>query len=268
MDPVYGFLTRLREVIHSRGLTQAGLAHSLGVREATVSSWFNSGAVPSGVLILRLPKLLEVDGHWLLTGEGEEPTFPGRSGAAEDPEIEGRRARIESLLEEALEEVRAEPGEVPLHGREASEAEKRMIGAAHGHRRHKRALLRGLLLFFAFFQPVPIRPLVAQQRAAGSFSTQYRTRGRVPLPRGPSVRGGAENRSLGAAPPEARACGVPRCAARERGCQGGPTQGTAFVATTLRPSRSRRAARPGCGPGAPRRLASGPMRWRRPAGIG
>jgi len=44
----------------------------LDVRQATISQWFNSDAPaqPKAEQILRLPGVLEVNGHWLLTGEG------------------------------------------------------------------------------------------------------------------------------------------------------------------------------------------------------
>jgi len=64
------FFERLRQVLADRGMSQADLARELGVGEATVSEWFTRGRVPSGDVLLRLPAVLEVNGHWLLTGEG------------------------------------------------------------------------------------------------------------------------------------------------------------------------------------------------------
>jgi hypothetical protein len=64
------FLDRLRELLEDRDMTQSELARGLEVGEATVSEWFTRGRVPQGDVFLRLPWLLRVNGHWLLTGEG------------------------------------------------------------------------------------------------------------------------------------------------------------------------------------------------------
>lgn len=51
-------------------MTQADLARELGLGVATVSEWFTRGRVPNGDVMLRLPRTLGVNGHWLLTGDG------------------------------------------------------------------------------------------------------------------------------------------------------------------------------------------------------
>lgn len=51
-------------------MSQADLARELGVGVATVSEWFTRGRVPNGDVMLRLPAVLSVNGHWLLTGDG------------------------------------------------------------------------------------------------------------------------------------------------------------------------------------------------------
>lgn len=65
-----GFVRRLREALQLRGLSQADLARRIGVGEATVSEWLTRGRAPLGDVMLLLPEVLDVNGHWLLTGNG------------------------------------------------------------------------------------------------------------------------------------------------------------------------------------------------------
>ena len=69
---ISAFLARLRRGLEKREMTQADLARALDVGEATVSEWFTRGRVPQGDVFLRLPGVLGVNGHWLLTGDGPE----------------------------------------------------------------------------------------------------------------------------------------------------------------------------------------------------
>lgn len=57
--------------------TIADLAKALGVPHATALKW-RTGSVPGGDLLAKLPEVLGVSGHWLLTGEGpiEPPGVP------------------------------------------------------------------------------------------------------------------------------------------------------------------------------------------------
>jgi transcriptional regulator with XRE-family HTH domain len=64
------FIERLRQCLDDRLMSQADLARELGVGVATVSEWFTRGRVPNGDVLLRLPHVLRINGHWLLTGEG------------------------------------------------------------------------------------------------------------------------------------------------------------------------------------------------------
>lgn len=52
------------------GVDQRTLARRLGIREPTVSEWFSKSSYPSGKIMVKLPGVLQADGHWLLTGEG------------------------------------------------------------------------------------------------------------------------------------------------------------------------------------------------------
>lgn len=118
------FLARLRLAMDQRGLTQRDLARALGVREATVSAWFQQGKLPSGTTMLALPGALQVDGHWLLTGE--------QGGAASvDPD---GVAELKALLSRALAVLQPDgtAGEepVPVRVRAATEGEQRALDAA------------------------------------------------------------------------------------------------------------------------------------------
>ncbi len=66
------FRDRLKRALMLRGVTQSELARRLNVRQATISQWFNqeAPAQPKTEQLLRLPRVLEINGHWLLTGEG------------------------------------------------------------------------------------------------------------------------------------------------------------------------------------------------------
>jgi transcriptional regulator with XRE-family HTH domain len=66
------FRDRLKRALATRGVTQSELARRLDVRQATISQWFSqeAPAQPKAQQILRLPAVLEINGHWLLTGQG------------------------------------------------------------------------------------------------------------------------------------------------------------------------------------------------------
>jgi transcriptional regulator with XRE-family HTH domain len=88
------FFERLRQVLDDRGLSQADLARELGVGVATVSEWFTRGRVPNGDVMLRLPGALQVNGHWLLTGEGPREREQSPQG---DPYLRGACDAIDRL---------------------------------------------------------------------------------------------------------------------------------------------------------------------------
>jgi transcriptional regulator with XRE-family HTH domain len=142
MEAAQAFCTRLREAMQGRGLTQTQLARHLDVRDATVSDWFNRGTMPSGSVMLRLPEVLGVDGHWLLTGNPSPGNGPGVRGLSEE-----ERAQVSTLLEIALRIVRgdgdgrsADEGTY-LRVREAAAGERLALEAIESHR--SRAVPRG-----------------------------------------------------------------------------------------------------------------------------
>jgi transcriptional regulator with XRE-family HTH domain len=66
------FLERVDAAMKRQGMNKGGLAKALGIERAgTVSQWWTKSRLPDSAVILRLPEILEVDGHWLLTGEGD-----------------------------------------------------------------------------------------------------------------------------------------------------------------------------------------------------
>lgn len=81
------------------GMNQTELARLVGKREASVSDWLTKGAMPKGDVLLLLPAVLRVSGHWLLTGEGEP--YPM------DPEVaEQALADIDRRIQAAREATR------------------------------------------------------------------------------------------------------------------------------------------------------------------
>ncbi|MBV9774413.1 MAG: helix-turn-helix transcriptional regulator [Gemmatimonadetes bacterium] len=95
------FFERLRQVLDDRGMSQADLARELGVGVATVSEWFTRGRVPNGDVMLRLPHVLRVSGHWLLTGEGPRDQERRRGT---DPYLLGARDAV-AYLARCLDDV-------------------------------------------------------------------------------------------------------------------------------------------------------------------
>ena len=119
------FFDRLRLVLNDRGMSQAELARQLEVGDATVSEWFTRGRAPQGDVLLRLPRLLAVNGHWLLTGDGPRDPTPSREG---DPYSEGFR--------EALGQIRGHLDE--LEGRLGGSSNPPRIPPAAGKPRRSR----------------------------------------------------------------------------------------------------------------------------------
>lgn len=135
MEAAQAFCTRLREAMQGRGLTQTQLARQLDVRDATVSDWFNRGTMPSGSVMLRLPDVLGVDGHWLLTGNPSPGNGPGVRGLSEE-----ERAQVATLLEIAVRIVRGDGDRsgsdegTYLRVREAAAGERLALEAIESHR--------------------------------------------------------------------------------------------------------------------------------------
>ncbi len=70
----HAFRHRLRQAVEACSLEKQEIARRVGLRRpGTLSAWIGDGpdfAIPRGQQLLRLPGILGVSGHWLLTGEG------------------------------------------------------------------------------------------------------------------------------------------------------------------------------------------------------
>lgn len=67
---------RISLALHRIGMTQTELARQVGTGHARVNRWINQGVMPEGKSLVLLPKILQCDGHWLLTGEGSPNPGP------------------------------------------------------------------------------------------------------------------------------------------------------------------------------------------------
>lgn len=63
---------RIKWAREQAGITQGELAERVGVAAGSrVSEWENDRRQPSAPVLMALPEVLGVSGHWLLTGQGE-----------------------------------------------------------------------------------------------------------------------------------------------------------------------------------------------------
>ena len=65
------FAARLSAAITHSGYSQNELAYALKTAPARVSEWRNGRSVPHLTFLTGLCNVLEVSGHWLLTGQGQ-----------------------------------------------------------------------------------------------------------------------------------------------------------------------------------------------------
>ena len=70
MSIVGGLVRRILDAMVSRKVNQVRLAELLQTGQSTISGWKNGTALPDARALERLPTLLRISGHWLLTGEG------------------------------------------------------------------------------------------------------------------------------------------------------------------------------------------------------
>lgn len=75
------FSGRLDRAMKAQGLNPNQLAQRLETSASRVTSWLDGSNLPGAAHVLKMPAILKVDGHWLLTGEGSMQTR--RSGDAE-----------------------------------------------------------------------------------------------------------------------------------------------------------------------------------------
>lgn len=111
-DTVATFGDRIVAAREALGLTTAGLARRLGIKDATLQRWENDRAEPRANKLQMLAGILNVSMIWLMTGEGEgvpneEAELPGggrdlvlelRSIREESAALGIRMARLEKAL--------------------------------------------------------------------------------------------------------------------------------------------------------------------------
>ena len=97
---------RIAFSISVRQLSQSEVARRVGCQQSVVSEWINGGRAPSGLYLLRLPEALEVNGHWLLTGEGELDDTPANDADMPAYYARGGLAAL-ARIEQVLSETRA-----------------------------------------------------------------------------------------------------------------------------------------------------------------
>lgn len=114
------FGQRLRRVIALRGYTQTELAaKGLGTQKQ-ISEWVNDAVVPGLEVLTRIIDTLDVNGHWLLTGEGDAFSRPGEAEQILSqiremlsPLVDGSRPAEASVLAAQASEVASRQPPVP-----------------------------------------------------------------------------------------------------------------------------------------------------------
>ena len=130
--PSVVFSSRLRSIMVEKGLTQTGLARSLGISQSAVSKWFN-GSIPSGTALAGCACVLETTVEELLGKPSEkkrailvDDSAPARRVGEKSPawgvsaeqdlavrlaKMEGRMGRMETQLATLLDLLGAAFGE-------------------------------------------------------------------------------------------------------------------------------------------------------------
>lgn len=98
------FRKRLAKALALKGWTPNRLATELGTSASRVTSWLDGESMPGGEHLVRMPATLEINGHWLLTGNGHINATPG--------DAEAFMGEVEALLDryaipQATEQERA-----------------------------------------------------------------------------------------------------------------------------------------------------------------
>lgn len=104
-----GFMRRVQLRMTQLDVNQSELARRIGVNHASVSGWMSGRFTPQLFAVLELPKALQCDGHWLLTGEGtpdKKPVAPAEEQAqGEIAALQGMQRYVEGQLEAVLKRV-------------------------------------------------------------------------------------------------------------------------------------------------------------------
>lgn len=65
------FSGRLKQAMEGKSYSANRLAQLLDTSASRVKGWLDGVHLPGGNHMVRLPGVLDVDGHWLLTGKGD-----------------------------------------------------------------------------------------------------------------------------------------------------------------------------------------------------
>ena len=93
---------RIVEAREATGLTTAQLAHRLGVRTATLSSWEQGKGEPRTNRLMMLAGVLSVSPTWLLCGRG---TAPQETGDANVDSLKSSLSELRSMISAMGEHV-------------------------------------------------------------------------------------------------------------------------------------------------------------------
>ncbi len=111
------FGDRLAGARDAAGLSQAGLAGKLGVKQTVVVSWENDLKEPRANRLQMMAGILGVSMSWLLTGAGEGPEAPDDATALSDDVLD------------LLAEMRALRSQIAQAGEKLGRLEKRLRAA-------------------------------------------------------------------------------------------------------------------------------------------
>lgn len=95
-------VARMKIRMHQLDLNQSELGRRLGVTHAAVAGWMSLRFMPQFSILPRLPKILQCNGHWLLTGEGPVTERPDAVDLREAQGQVTALLQVRSLVEELL----------------------------------------------------------------------------------------------------------------------------------------------------------------------
>lgn len=100
-EMVKRFKQRLRHALALSGKGQNEVAREVGASQSVASEWFDEAVetLPGGRFLIRLPGALRVNGHWLVTGEGQWHPEP-KSGRKDVLLMEGIEIGVRSTIAE------------------------------------------------------------------------------------------------------------------------------------------------------------------------
>jgi transcriptional regulator with XRE-family HTH domain len=108
------FGDRLAGARDAAGLSQAGLAEKLGVKQAVIQAWEDDLKEPRANRLQMVSGILGVSMSWLLTGDGDGPDAPDEDNP------------MNNDLVDMLAEMRALRGQIAQSGEKLGRLEKRL----------------------------------------------------------------------------------------------------------------------------------------------